>query len=142
MPASIDVRRDAFAAWVRRVTEHADDTRRLSIPRIAKRAGINDATIYRWRDGTMVGLPKPEQVVAFSDALDIPPSVPFAILWPGKDDEAPEPEPLPADPDVERQVRELMRRLADPDVDDGEKTSIRATIRHLTSAPARRRTAG
>lgn len=136
MPApSIEVRRRNFAAFVRRVTDQAA-TRGWSIPRIATDSGISNATIYRWRDGTGTRSPLPEQVVAFCDALGIPPAVPFAILWPGRDDKPAEPEPLPADPDIERQMRELLRRIADPNVAEAEKLTIRATIRHLAGEPA------
>lgn len=143
MPAlSIDVRKRAFAAFVRRVTDHAENTRGWSIPRIATEAGISNPTIYRWRDGTWTKAPDPDAVAAFCDALDIPPAVAFAILWPGKTGEAQPPEALPLDPEIERQMRELMRRIADPNVSDAEKLTIRATIRHLAGdLPARRRAA-
>jgi transcriptional regulator with XRE-family HTH domain len=143
MPApSVDVRRRAYAAFVQRVTAHAEETRGLSIPRIADLAGIDNGTIYRWRDATGKRLPTPESVVAFCDALGIPPAVAFAILWPGKDDQAPEAEPLPQDPDIERQMRELLRKISDPNVPEAEKVTIRATIRHLAGdVPTRRRSA-
>jgi transcriptional regulator with XRE-family HTH domain len=146
MPApSVDVRRRSFAAFVQRVTAQAEQSRGLSIPQIAQLAGINNATIYRWRDGVGTRLPLPEQVVAFCDALGIPPVAAFSILWPGKDNKPAEPEPLPQDPEVEQQMRALLRKIADPNVSDAEKVTIRATIRHLAGdAPSttRRRAAG
>lgn len=144
MPApSIDVRKRAFAAFVRRATDHAENARGWSIPRIADEAGISNPTIYRWRDGTWTKAPDPDAVAAFCDALDIPPAVAFAILWPGKSSEARQPEPLPLDPEIERQIRVLLRKIADPNVTDGEKQTIRATIQHLAGEqPARRRAAG
>jgi transcriptional regulator with XRE-family HTH domain len=145
MPAqSVDVRRQNFAAFVRRALTHAEETRGWSAPRVAQEAGIGSATIYRWRDGTGARSPLPDQVVAFCDALGIPTSVAFAILWPSRDDKPAAPAPLPQDPEVERQTRELLRRIADPNVSDAEKLTIRATLRHLTGEPAaagRRRSA-
>jgi hypothetical protein len=83
----------------------------------------------------------PDAVVAFCDALDIDPKHAFAILWPGKNDDAPPPEPAPLDRDIEL----LARRLRDPNVTEAEKVSIRGTIRflgagarpHRVAAPAR-----
>jgi hypothetical protein len=137
MPApSIDVRRRAFAAFVRRVTDQAEETRGWSIPHIAERAGINNGTIYRWRDAVGTRLPLPEQVVAFCDALGIPPAAAFAVLWPGQNDRPAEPDPIPQDPDIERQLRALLRKIADPNTPEAEKVTIRATIRHLAGEPA------
>lgn len=138
---SIDVRKRTFAAFVRRVTAHAEETRGWSIPRIATEAGISNPTIYRWRDGTWTKAPDPDAVAAFCDALDISPSVAFSILWPGKNDQAQQPEPLPLDPDIERQIRALVRKIADPNVSESEKLTIRTMIQHLAGEPAARRRA-
>jgi transcriptional regulator with XRE-family HTH domain len=135
VPPPLDVRRKAFAAFVRRALRNAKDDRGWSIPKVAEVARIGNPTIYRWRDGEWAKAPSPDAVVAFCDALDIDPKHAFAILWPGKNDDAPPPEPGPLDRDVEL----LARRLRDPNVSEAEKVSIRATIRYLVgraTAPA------
>jgi transcriptional regulator with XRE-family HTH domain len=135
VPPPLDVRRKAFAAFVRRALRNAKEDRGWGISRVAEEAGIGGATIYRWRDGDWNKAPSPDAVVAFCDALDIDPKHAFAILWPGKGDDAPPPEPAPLDRDIEL----LARRLRDPNVTEAEKVSIRATIRFLigrSQAPA------
>lgn len=97
------------------------------MPKIAEVAGIGNPTIYRWRDGNWRQGPRAEQVVAFCNALGLSPSVPFGILWPGQDEQVPADEAPPLDPDL----KIIMRRLADPNVGDAEKATIRATLRYL-----------
>lgn len=130
---SIEVRRQRFAEWVQRVLAHAWEQRKLSVPKIAELAGIGSNTIYRWRDGNWKEGPKPEQVVACRDALDIPPAAAFSVLWPGKTESPATTEPMPVDPDLAL----LMRKLADPNVPEYEKYFIRETLRQLTSRPDR-----
>lgn len=133
---SIEVRRERFAEWVQRVLAQAWQQRQLSVPKIAELAKIGSNTIYRWRDGNWKEGPKPEQVVAFCDALDIPPAAAFTILWPGKT-EAPAPtEPMVTDPDLAL----LMRKLMDPNVPEYEKYFIRESLRQLADRPDRPQT--
>jgi transcriptional regulator with XRE-family HTH domain len=132
MVPSIEVRREAFAIWVRRVTGHAKTARGLSIEDIAELAGIGNPTIYRWRKGQGKALPLAEQVEAFCDALDIDPAIPFAILWPGKNRGSAAAEPLPLDPDFQT----LARKILDPNTSDFEKKFIRETMRQLADRPA------
>ena len=135
MPQPLDVRRKAFAAFVRRSLRIAKEDRGWSAPRVAEIAGIGSATVYRWRDGDWSRDPSPSAVVAFCDALDIDPKHAFAVLWPSKNDAATAPAPAPLDRDIEL----LARRLRDPNVSTAEKLTIRATIRHLVgraNAPA------
>lgn len=124
----VEARRAAFAAFVQRALRQAE-ARGLSVPKVAELAGIGSNTIYRWRDGAWVKGPLPDQVVAFCDALDIPPAVAFAVLWPGKNDPAPAVEPPPMDPDV----AELLRRLADPNVPANERYHLLETVRSLVA---------
>ena len=128
MVASPDVRKAAFAAFVERALRGAHQ-RGLSVPKIAELAGIGSNTIYRWRDGNWIKGPGAEQVVAFCDALDIPVSAAFSILWPGKAERAQEPEPPPMDPDLQ----ELLRRLEDPNTPAFEKEFISETLRTLAA---------
>lgn len=123
----LDVRRRLWALFVRRATDAAKLNRGLSIPKIAKLAGIAPATIYRWLDGDWETAPKGEAVEAFCDALDQPTGPAFQILFPGKAGDAPGVEPLAPDPDFET----LQRKLNDPATTEQEKFHIRETIRTL-----------
>jgi transcriptional regulator with XRE-family HTH domain len=129
MPATADARRVAFSRFIARALEHAKTERGWSVPAVAKASGVGDSTIYRWRDGQWSRSPLPEQVVAFCDALGIPPSAAFAILWPGQSERPAEPAPMPLDPDVQT----ILRRLRDPDVPEREKFLIRETLRSLAA---------
>jgi transcriptional regulator with XRE-family HTH domain len=131
MPPPIEVRREAFKAWVRRVLGQAKAQRGLSVVDIARLSGVSDPTIYRWRNGDWKKGPDPDQVVAFCDALDINPTIAFAILWPGKKDSAPAVEPIVLDADYQT----LMRKLADDGVPEFEKHFIRETLRQLADRP-------
>lgn len=134
MPPPLEVRRDNFAKWVKRVLRQAKLARGLSIPDIAKLSGVSDPTIYRWAKGEGKDLPKPELVVMFCDALDInpiDPAGPFAILWPSKAASVEAPEPLPMDADYQL----LMRKLHDPNVSDFDKQFIRETLAQLAARP-------
>lgn len=133
MAPPVEVRRDAYAAWVRRVLAQAKTSRRLSVPKIAEMAGIGNPTIYRWRNGEGKELPNPEQVLAFCDALDIPSQAAFSILWPGKNEAMPTPEPIPMDTDFQT----LMRILNDPNTSEFDREFIRETIRQLADRPMR-----
>jgi len=133
MPQPPEVRKANFAAWCRRVLDQAKVQRGLSVPQIAELAGIGNQTISRWRNGTLKELPNPEQVVAFCDALDIDPAIPFGILWPGKSEAAPRPEPIVFDADYQA----LQRKLNDPHVSEFEKAFIRESLRQLVDRPGR-----
>lgn len=134
MAPALKVRRDRFAEWVRRVTDQMKLTRGWSITRIAKEASIGDQTIYRWRNGDWTEGPKPDQIVAFADACDVNPADAFAILWPGKKDTPPAPEPLAiTDPDLLL----IAQRLADPNVDDIEKWYIQQQLQQMVARPKR-----
>lgn len=131
------VRLQRWAEWVRRALAHAHATRGWTVPKIAKRAGIGSNTIYRWRDAAGIRQPRPEQVVAFCDALGLPAAEALAILWPGEHDPpAPEPEPL-ADPDLVV----IARKLQDPALPESERYHLRETLRQLAARPDRPETA-
>jgi transcriptional regulator with XRE-family HTH domain len=131
VPQPLEVRRANFAAWVRRVLLHARQARGLSVVEIAKAAGIGSQTIYRWRgqDWEREG-PKPDQLVAFCNALGVSTREPFAILWAGDIDGTPPVEPLAiSDPDL----LTLARKLNDPNVPETEKFFIQETIAQLAA---------
>lgn len=131
VPPSVSVRRDRFAQWVRRILAHAQTTKGWSVPKIAEMAGIGSNTIYRWRDGRGLTLPKPEQVVSFCDTVGQPAQVALRILWPGKHDEAP-PAEMPAIPD---DLLVIARKLQDPNVPERERYYLQETIRQLADRP-------
>lgn len=132
MAPSLEVRRDAFAAWVKRVLLQAKTARGLSVVDIANLADIGDNTIYRWAKGDWKKAPDPNAIEAFCDALGISPLIPFAILWPGKDGAVAAPQPLPSDENYDL----LMRKLNDPNTGEFEKEFIRETMRMLMDRPA------
>lgn len=123
----------AFARFVERALHDAKVTRDWNTTRVIKESGVGRTTLYRWLKGDWNEEPEAAKIAAFVDALGIPTSIPFMILWPGKRGRAPQPEPPPLDPDVET----VMRRLMDPNVSDAEKYHIRETIRSLAARPPR-----
>lgn len=127
--ADADVRRAHFAAFVRRAVDHARVTRDWSVRRIGAEADIAPSTIQRWLAGDWVEDPRGAQVQKFCNTLDIPPTIAFAILWPGAGETPGEPAPLPSDPDL----REIQRALLDPNIPDAEKYHVRASIRTLAA---------
>jgi transcriptional regulator with XRE-family HTH domain len=138
MPQPLEVRRANFAAWVARVLLHARTARGMTVTQIAKTASIGSQTIYRWRNGDWRGEgPKPDQLVAFCDALDIDPVEAFKILWPGKAAEMARPEPLTiTDPDM----LVLARKLNDTSVSAQEKYLIQETLAQLAARADQRAT--
>ncbi|MCX4468945.1 transcriptional regulator [Micromonospora sp. NBC_01655] len=133
MPPSLEVRRVAFARFVERALHDAKVTRGWNQRRVIEESGVGRTTLFRWLKGNWVEDPEAAKVRDFCDALDIPPAIPFLILWPGKRNRVEQPEPSPMDPDVER----VLRKLADPNVPDVEKYLIRETIRSLAARPSR-----
>lgn len=144
-PAAPDVRRDAWARFVRRATDQAKIGRGWTIPQIAKETkaraeqtpgatAVSQATIYRWLNGDWETSPSADAVEAFCDVLDVPVAAALAILWPGKTGRASVPEPPPLDENFEL----LLRRLNDPSVPEREKWHIRETINTLAARPTPR----
>lgn len=134
VPATSDARRVNFAEFVKRALAHAKASRGWSIPRIAEESGVGDSTLYRWRDGDWQRSPLADQVAAFCDALDIPVSAAFSILWPGKTGRPADSVPLPTEPALDV----LARRLVDPNVPEDEKYLIRELVRGLAARSTRR----
>lgn len=134
---SPDIRRDAFARFVTRVTDQAKISRGWSIPAIAKKSGVGVNTIYRWKRGEWTVSPDADLVEKFCDALDIPTEAAFSLLWPGKTGRRTAPEPVPSDPDVDT----LLRKLNDRSVSESEKYLIREMIRSLAARGPNRRSA-
>ena len=129
VPADPRARLVAFAAFVKRATDHAKLSRGWSIEQIAERAGISANTVYLWKTGKGTSFPQGANVEAFCDALGIKPEVAFALLWPGSHAPATEPVPLNSEPDL----MVLARRLADPNVPEREKFLIREVVQGLAA---------
>ncbi|QDY06117.1 helix-turn-helix transcriptional regulator [Micromonospora sp. HM134] len=135
MAPPIEARKARFGQWVKRVVDHAKATRGLSVPKIADLAGIGNQTIYRWINAAGEKLPDPENVRAFCDAVGVPTTEPFQILWPGRTDT-----PTPAQPlsVLDDDFQLLQRRLNDPNTSEFEREFIRETIRQLADRPSQR----
>lgn len=135
VPQPLEVRRANFATWVARVLRHARESRGLAVTDIANAAGIGSQTIYRWKNRNWASEgPKPDQLVAFCNALGISTREPFAILWAGDIDGTPPVEPLAInDPDL----LTLARKLLDDNVPETEKYFIRETIAQLAARATR-----
>lgn len=105
----------------------------LSGPQLAKRLGVNAATVWRWETGRQ----KPEspevpEALAELFALDVDEVLTAAGLR--RDRAAAKPEPVvPLDPDMQI----ILRRLASPVASEAEKASIRATLRYLAELAER-----
>lgn len=119
--------------FVNRALRNAEVARGWSVPRVAEESGVGQNTIYRWSKGEWREYPKGELVEAFCDALDIPASAAFSVLWPGKVGKPTATPPAPLEPDLEQ----LARKLRDPNVLDAEKYHIRETVRSLAARPNR-----
>jgi len=121
---SLEARRAAFGRFVRRALEDAKD-RRISIKEIERRTGVGSTTFYRWRDGDWSKDPRPSQVDAFCEGLDIPTKAAYRALGWGADGK---PSTQPAET-FDPELRAIQRKLMDPNVSDTAKESIRNMLR-------------
>lgn len=132
--ASLQQRRAAFGKFVRAALKDAQD-RRMTIADIERATGVGDTTFYRWRDGDWTKDPRPTQVDAFCEGLQIPKSAAYRALGWGMDGERPaEPEPL-----IEPDLRRIQRRLLDPNTSVEEKAAIRSALRFIAGPNGGRR---
>lgn len=113
-----------FGAFITRALKDAKE-RGLDIEGVENVTGIGRATIYRWTRSESPN-PRREKVLAFCEGLGIPVKTASQILgWDGSR------QPTAPEPVVDPDIRAILRKLNDPNVSAGEKTSIRATLRHL-----------
>jgi transcriptional regulator with XRE-family HTH domain len=106
---------ETWADYLRRMTNRPG----WSVARLARESGIHRATIFKWLAGK--GGVNVASVRAVAAALgDDPANALRAAGNVGGQDNKMDPDLL-----------YLMRRLADPDVPESEKTSIRAALRYL-----------
>lgn len=133
MGVSLEVRRDRFAKLVRRVLDDAR-ARGMTIPEIEKATSVPKTTFYRWRDSGWTRDPSGTMVRNFFDGLNVPYQSAYnALDW--ADPEAGDAEP---DPPLDPEIREILRKLNDPSVDEAEKQFLRESIRMLASRGGRR----
>jgi len=145
--------RAAFARFVRRAVDEAKDQRQWSVTRLAEETGVGRSTLFRWLAAEWRDYPELEKVRAFCTALDIPVSAAFRALGlqqsPAGAPMSGPATPAPAgwlaegepgtgiDAEVDRDVRIILRRLADPAVTAEEKAAIREGLQRLARHPGR-----
>lgn len=141
-PADPAVARAHFATFVDRALDNAR-LAGLTDREIARRSGVATSTFHRWRTAQGRGLPELPKVRAFCDVTGA--SIDEAMRVLGMTDAAPTPTPEPPMP---RDVRIIMRRLADPNTPEPEREFIRQSLAMLAERAAvqsrrdERRTAG
>jgi transcriptional regulator with XRE-family HTH domain len=129
----VQVRAAKFGHFVNRALREAK-SRGMTIEDVVKATGVSSATFYRWRNGDWTKDPRASQVRQFCEGLGIPVDAAYRLLgWSADGPPQPE-EPIDLEPDM----KEVARRLRDPNVPESEKQEIRAMIRYL----ARRRREG
>lgn len=121
------VKRTRFAAYTQRALNGAR-ARGMTDHDIEAVTGIRASTFHRWQRGEVV--PQIATIERFCIGLGLPVAEALtAVRGAGRQPTAPEP---PMDPDVLK----ILRRLADPSVNDETKAYIRATMRYLADLPA------
>jgi hypothetical protein len=131
-PVDPAVARARFAAFVDRALDNAR-AQGLTDREIQRRSGVATSTFHRWRSAEGRSLPKLPQVRAFVGAVGA--SLDEAMRVLGMTDAEPEPT---AEPPLPRDVRVILRRLADPNTSEEERKFIRMTLAMLAErTPAR-----
>lgn len=127
MATSPDVNRVRFARFVARTLASARD-RGMTDKAIHAATGVPPSTFHRWQKGQFVTAPDLDKVKRFCEGMGVDPSAAMTALGmtPGRDDTEPEP-PLPKD------VRIILRRLADPNTPEAERQVIRMTLQMLAN---------
>lgn len=123
-----ELARANFAQFIQRALDAAR-TRGMTDETVKNATGVGPSTFHRWRRGDWgTEWPKLQQVIDFCDGLGLPEEDAFAALGLRSERGRTAP-PAPLDPDV----REVMRRLADPNVSKDEKAAIRLMFRSLAT---------
>lgn len=129
-PLDPSVARARFAVFVARALDQAR-ANDMTDTKITAASGISSSTFHRWRKGEGRDLPQLEKVRAFCAAVGA--SVDDAMKALGMTDTAPEPTP---EPPLPRDVRIIMRRLADPNTPERERDFIRQSLSMLAERAA------
>jgi hypothetical protein len=129
-PIDPAVARARFAVFVDRALESAR-LAGMTDREIQRVSGVATSTFHRWRQQQGRGLPELPKVRAFCEATGA--SIDEAMRVLGMTDSAPEPTP---EPPLPRDVRIIMRRLADPNTPEREKDFIRQSLAMLAERAA------
>lgn len=121
------VARARFAVFVERALKDAR-ARGMTDREIQRVSGVATSTFHRWRKRQGRGLPELPKVRAFCEATGA--SIEEAMRVLGMTDA--DPEPTPEAP-LPRDVRTIMRRLADPNTPEIDKQFIRLSLRMLAA---------
>lgn len=124
MPMGDGQQHETWAEYLRRWANRPG----WSVARLARESGIHRATIFRWIAGD--GGATVANVRAIAEAVGDDPA--NALRAAGNTGAA-RPPAEELDPDLKL----ILRRLADPDVSEAEKVSIRATLRYLAEVAER-----
>ena len=126
---SRSVANDHFAQFVKRQLAAAR-ARGMKDADIEKVTGITNSTFHRWQRGDFGKTgPSADAVRKFCDGLGLPRKQAAEILGWSTDDP---PRGLP-DEELSPEIRELLRRLRDPNIPKREKEFISETIKSLIS---------
>jgi hypothetical protein len=129
-PQTPAVARARFATFVERALDNAR-AGGLTDREIQRRSGVATSTFHRWRLAEGKGLPKlPAGARLLRDGRRL--SVEEAMRVLGMTDSAPEPTP---EPPLPRDVRIILRRLADPNTPNASGTSSASPWRCSPSGP-------
>jgi hypothetical protein len=128
MPVTTEARLDRFRRWVATTLLNARE-RGMTDNDIRAATGLSVTTWHRWRSGRFGPLgPQPDAVYRFCDGLALSRAEPAGILgWTGENKII----PVEPAPDIPADVRELLRRLRDPNVPEPEKVFILETVKSL-----------
>lgn len=121
---SLEKRRAAFSRFVRQALQDAKD-RKITVKEIERRTGVGSSTFYRWRDGEWTADPRPTQVDAFCDGLDIPKRSAYVALGWGADGRP----NTDASESFDPELRAIQRQLMNPNVSATRKETIRNMLR-------------
>lgn len=124
-PVDPQVARARFATFVDRALEGAR-AQGLTDREVQRRSGVATSTFHRWRTAQGRGLPELSKVRAFCDATGASTEEAMRVL--GMTDGGPQPTP---EPPLPRDIKLILRRLADPNTPDEEVRFIRMTLQML-----------
>ena len=131
MAVDPQVRKAKFGHFIEKALEDARG-RGLTARKIQEITGVSTTTFYRWRNGEWTTAPRAGEVKAFCEGLGIDVNRAYRILGWTDEIQGREPEP---EIELDRDWREVLRRLNDPNTPDVEKYLIQETIRSLANRP-------
>ncbi len=134
-PPSDDLIRVRFARFVERALAAAR-YRGMTDKDIEKATGVMSSTFHRWRRGEVRTMPGLAKVRSFCEGVGADLNDAMAALGISGQRDNPEPEPQ-MDPDL----RLILRRMADPNTPAAEKLFIRESLRMLADRADRGRRA-